>query len=214
MENSVPEHQEPRVSESRTPPARGFLHETLSTVGVLLIALVVALGLIMFVFQSYAVDGPSMETTLQNQDRLIVWKLPRTWARITRHQYVPQRGDIIVFVQSGLAQYGQEDSKQLIKRVIGLPGDRVVIKDGSITIYNKEHPDGFQPDKTLPYGANNHIPTTSGDIDLTLGSDQLFVNGDNRPDSLDSRAFGPINTDQVVGKLLFRVYPLSKAETF
>lgn len=201
---------EPVSSSSK----HGFWREALSTVGVLAIALVVALGLIMFVFQSYEVDGPSMETTLQNQDRLIVWKLPRTWARITHHQYVPQRGDIIIFVESGLAQYGQQDTKQLIKRVIGLPGDRVVVKNGVITIYNKEHPKGFQPDATLPYGANHHIPTTSGDIDITLASDQLFVNGDNRPDSLDSRAFGPIKTNQVVGKLMLRVYPLSKAEKF
>src|SRR5258708_6068941 len=62
-------------------------------VGILAIAGLLALILIMFVFRSYAVDGPSMETTLQNQDKLIIWKVPRTIARFTGHQYVPNRGD-------------------------------------------------------------------------------------------------------------------------
>jgi signal peptidase I len=175
--------------------------------------LVVALALILFVFQSYQVSGPSMQQTLHDQDRLIVWKLPRTWARITHHQYVPDRGDIVIFTESGLAQYGQENTKQLIKRVIGLPGDRVVVAHNTITIFNKEHPEGFQPDKTLPYGANITEPAEQS-IDVTLGKDQLFVCGDNRTNSLDSRFFGPIQTSQIIGKLALRVLPLTQAEKF
>jgi signal peptidase I len=154
-----------------------------------------------------------MQQTLHDQDRLIVWKLPRSWARLTHHQYVPNRGDIIIFTQSGLAQYGQENTKQLIKRVIGLPGDRVVVAHNTITVYNKTHPQGFQPDKTLPYGSNITEPAEQS-IDVTLGPDQLFVCGDNRTNSLDSRFFGPIQTDQVIGKLAVRVLPLTKAEKF
>jgi signal peptidase I len=195
-------------------PEQSALKEVLSTLGVLAAALVIALGLIGFVFQSYEVDGPSMQTTLHNQDRLIVWKTPRTWARITHHQYVPGRGDIIVFSESGLSAYGQTDTKQLIKRVIGLPGERVVVKDGTITVYNKEHPDGFQPDATLPYGKTTNIPYTTGNIDITLGNSELFVCGDNRGNSLDSRAFGPIDTGDVIGKLAARVYPFSDAQIF
>jgi signal peptidase I len=186
--------------------------EILSTFGIFVGALVVAFFIIAFVFRSYQVDGPSMQNTLQNADKLIIWKVPRTWAGITHHPYIPKRGDIVVFTETGLSQYNQQDKKQLIKRVIGLPGDRVVVKDGAITIYNKDNPNGFDPDKTLPYGKN--IPTTSGNIDVTLGSNQLFVCGDNRPDSLDSRIFGPINANQLVGKLAIRVFPLSKAEAF
>jgi signal peptidase I len=152
---------------------------------------------------------------LQNQDRLIVWKTARTWAKITGHDYIPQRGDVIVFVENGLSQYNDANSKQLIKRVIGLPGDRVVVKNGKITIYNSAHPSGFDPDKTLPYGENGkHIPYTSGNIDIELSDGQLFVCGDNRPDSLDSRTFGYINADQIVGKLVVRVFPLNKVKTF
>ena len=186
--------------------------EFFSTIGILVTALVAALLIIAFVFRSYQVDGPSMENTLHNTDKLIIWKVPRTWSSITRHAYIPNRGDVIVFTESGLGQFGQEDSKQLIKRVIGLPGDRVVVRDGTITIYNKEHPTGFKPDQTLPYGKN--IPTTSGSVDVTLGKTQLFVSGDNRPDSLDSRAFGPIEANQVVGKLVVRVFPIGQAKVF
>lgn len=188
------------------------LRELVSTLGILFTALVVAFLMITFVFRSYQVDGPSMESTLQNTDKLIIWKVPRTVAMVTGHAYIPNRGDVIVFTESGLSQFGQSDTKQLIKRVIGLPGDRVVVSDGHYTIYNKQHPQGFDPDKTLSYGKN--IPTTSGDIDVTLSSNQLFVSGDNRPDSLDSRAFGPINANQVVGKLVLRVFPINKAQVF
>jgi signal peptidase I len=186
--------------------------EVFSTLGILATALIVALLMIGFVFRSYQVDGPSMQNTLQNADKLIIWKVPRTWSRFTHHAYIPKRGDIIVFTETGLSQFGQDNTKQLIKRVIGLPGDRVVVSNGVYTIYNKANPKGFDPDKTLPYGKN--IPTTSGAVDVTLGPGQLFVSGDNRPDSLDSRAFGPINASQVIGKLVLRVFPLNDAKAF
>jgi signal peptidase I len=188
--------------------------ELFSTVGILLTALAVALLMIAFVFRSYQVDGPSMENTLQNYDKLIIWKVPRTWSDVTHHAYIPDRGDIIVFTESGLSQFGQTDTKQLIKRVIGLPGDRVVVSNGSYTIYNKAHPKGFDPDKTMGYFKSGQIPVTSGDINVTLGPNQIFVSGDNRPNSLDSRAFGPINANQVVGKLILRVYPFDTAKVF
>jgi signal peptidase I len=206
---------EPVVPASHHAPKkpRSAWRDLLSTIGVLIAALIVAFGLITFVFQSYQVDGPSMQQTLQNNDRLIVWKLPRTWARITGHQYVPKRGDVIVFTESGLAAYGQENTKQLIKRVIGLPGDRVVVKNGTITIFNKQHPQGFQPDKTSPYH-DQITEITTGNIDLTLGNDQIFVCGDNRTDSLDSRVFGPVNTSAIVGKLAVRILPINEIERF
>jgi signal peptidase I len=186
-----------------------------STIFILLLAPAIAVLLTLFVFQSYQVDGPSMEATLQNNDRLIVWKLPRTWAKVTGHQYIPKRGDVIILNESGLNSFGSPaDSKQLVKRVIGLPGDRVVVKDNVLTIYNAENPRGFQPDATLPYGQNSAIPPTSNNTDVTLSSSQLFVCGDNRPRSLDSRTFGPIESNQVVGKLVLRILPLGAVKVF
>jgi len=187
-------------------------HELFSTLAILGTALLVALFIIAFVFRSYQVDGPSMENTLQNQDKLIIWKVPRTWASITRHSYIPKRGDIIVFTESGLSQFNQPDTKQLIKRVIGLPGDKVVVGSGHYTIYNKQHPNGFDPDKSLPYGKN--LPTTTGEGTFEIGAGELFVSGDNRGDSLDSRAFGPIHANQIIGKLVLRVFPIGQAKAF
>jgi signal peptidase I len=196
------------------PRKRSRIIDILSTLFVITAALVLALLLITFVFQSYQVDGPSMQNTLQNNDRLIVWKVPRTLARITGHAYVPNRGDIIIFNESGLAAFGQTNTKQLVKRVVGLPGDHIIIKNGSITIYNQQHPNGFDPDTTLPYGKEHPLPYTSGNIDITLGKDQIFVCGDNRTDSLDSRIFGPVNVSQIIGKLIVRIYPFSHLENF
>ena len=184
----------------------------LSTIAVLLIAPIFALILTAFVFQSYQVDGDSMETTLQHNDRLIVWKVPRTWARITGNPYVPKRGDIVVFTEPSVAQFGQSASKQLIKRVVGLPGERVVVKDGKLTVYNDQYPNGFRPDKTLPYGES--IDITPGEVDVSVPKGKIFVAGDNRANSLDSRSFGPIDANNIVGKLAARVFPINNAERF
>jgi signal peptidase I len=183
-----------------------------STIAILLIAPLFALFLITFVFQSYLVDGPSMETTLQDKDRLIVWKMPRTWARITGNEYIPDRSDIIVFTEPKLVEFGQKSSKQLIKRVVGLPGERVVIKDGIVTVYNADHPDGFEFDVKLPDGSS--IESTSGELDTTVPDGSVFVLGDNRSNSLDSRAFGPVEANNIVGKLTARFLPLGEARHF
>jgi signal peptidase I len=153
-----------------------------------------------------------METTLNNNDRLIVWKTPRTWARFTRHPYLPHRGDIIIFVGRGLGEFGQDPNKQLVKRVIALPGEKVVVKDGILTVYSKSQPNGFRPDVTMPYG--KVIGETPGDNSWTVGKNQIFVCGDNRSNSLDSRAFGPIDAKDIVGKLSMRVLPLNQAQRF
>ncbi len=190
------------------------LREIISTIGVLIAALLVAFALIAWVFQSYEVDGPSMESTLNNRDRLIVWKVPRTIAKITGHPYIPHRGDIIIFTEGGLSQFGSAESKQLIKRVIGRPGERVVVKNGTVTVYNKDRPEGFNPDRTMSYGRTINPDNGDSDIDVTLSSNQLFVSGDNRPNSLDSRTFGPIHADQVVGKLALRLLPVGQLQKF
>lgn len=197
-----------------TPPKkqRSGWHDLFSTLGILAAAGAIALFLIFFVFRSYQVDGPSMANTLHNSDKLIIWKVPRTWASITGHDYIPKRGDIVVFNEPGMDSTGKD--KQLIKRVIGLPGDRVVIKDSTLTVYNKENPQGFNPDLTLPYGKEHSFPETTGNVDTTLRADQIFVMGDNRVESLDSRTFGAVNANQIVGKLVLRIFPIGQAEAF
>lgn len=183
-------------------------------IGVLAIAALLALFLISFVFRSYAVDGPSMETTLQNGDKLLIWKVPRTIARLSGNQYVPNRGDVIIFDEGNLSACGQYGKRQLIKRVIGLPGERVTIQNNTYVIYNAAHPSGFKPDLELNYNKDQHIPTTTGDVDVRLSKTQVFVSGDNRPDSCDSRHFGPIQTDQLIGKLVVRLLPANHIKVF
>lgn len=187
------------------------LRSILSTIAVLLIAPIVAIVLTAFVFQSYQVDGPSMKNTLQPNDRLIIWKLPKTWAKLTGNPYIPKRGDIVVFTEHSLTQFNEDPGKQLIKRVIGLPGERVVVADGSLTIYNQDNPQGFRPDLRISDGVVGNIPIEG---DWTIGENQIFVMGDNRTNSLDSRTFGPVNAHDIVGKLTARVLPLGEIKKF
>jgi signal peptidase I len=203
--NSPHPGDEPTFSSSLT---KDGLRSIGSAILLMVGALIIAFSIAAFIIQSYQVDGQSMETTLQNSDRLIVSKVPRTLARITHHAYVPNRGDIIIFNQSGLFDNSGNQEKQLI----GLPGERVVVKNGQITIYNNAHPQGFNPDTAGLY----HIDaaTTSGNVDLSLDHDQIFVCGDNRPNSEDSRFFGPVEANNIVGKLVLRIFPTNKAQTF
>lgn len=161
-----------------------------------------------FLFQSYRVVGHSMDPTLAEGDFLIISKIGRTFKKITRGDYEPSRGDIIVFKSP-------RDELQLVKRVIGLPGERVVVEGGTILVYNDEHPDGFDPDAETDYVDN--LPITSGNADVTVPDGHLFVSGDNREggNSLDSRnELGTIPESLVVGNLSLRIFPLSKAKFF
>lgn len=194
----------------KKPGRRGMF----SMVWKLLIALAISLFIITFVMRTYEVNGASMSSTLKNSDKLIVWKVPRTWSDLTRHQFVPARGSIIVFNEDVLTSCGQTEGNQLVKRVIALPGERVTIQKGQYVVYNAQHPDGFNPDKELGYFKGRNVPITTGDVDLKLRGNQIFVSGDNRPESCDSRAFGPIAASQVVGQVEFRMLPLSKAQKF
>lgn len=206
------QHPEFGHGAPKAPPARDGLKSIISTILLIVAAPLIALLLINFVFQSYEVDGPSMETTLQNGDRLIVLKTGKTWARITGDYYIPKRGEIIVFHKQGLQASNAGEDKQLIKRVIGLPGERIVVREGVITIYNDEFPEGFKPDREGDY--RDVIGTTSGNVDLTIPEGEVFVSGDNRDNSLDSRNFGTVSSDEIVGKLAVRIFPLDKFDTY
>lgn len=200
-------HHRDRPEEKKNSSRR----ELFSTLAILVLAPVIAILLTIFVFQSYQVDGPSMEQTLQNNDRLIVVKTGKTWAELTHKDYIPKRYSIIVFNYNGASDY-EVQNKQLIKRVIGLPGDRVVIKDSITTIYNAQNPNGFYPDKVGPEASV--INVTKGDIDYTVKPGEVFVMGDNRGNSLDSRIFGPVNSQDIIGTLSVRIFPFSSIKKF
>jgi len=209
----VTERQETDIVSGEGTSKRSGLRSILSTVGILLAAPLIAILLTAFVFQSYEVDGPSMETTLQNQDRLIVWKVPRTISRITKNDYIPARGDVVVFVKHDLYEEPGGNEKQLIKRVVGLPGERVVVANGKMIVYNQEHPNGFDPDMNTDFSRNIVTPT-NGEVDLVVGEGEVFVAGDNRVNSLDSRSFGTIKSHDIVGRMVLRIFPFNGFKSY
>lgn len=165
-----------------------------------------------FVFRSFNVLGPSMETTLYTGDRLIVNRLPVTWAQLQNKPYIPGRGQVIVFKNP---MYNKSlGDEYIVKRVIAFPGERVTVKDGILTVYNNEHPQGFQPDD------DNHGEPgspTSGEVDTTVSDGTIFVSGDHRQGdySYDSRnGLGLIPLYDIVGPVSFRIYPVTQIRTF
>ena len=115
----------------------------------------------------------------------------------------PMRGEILVF------RYPRDPSQFFIKRLIGLPGETIEVSNGSILLYNQEHPNGFSLEESYLIGEQ-----TNGKVRVTLGSDEYYVLGDNRDASLDSRSFGPIQEENIIGRVWVRGLPLSRIGTF
>jgi len=185
-----------------------------STLAILISAPIIALLLITFVFQSYVVDGPSMKQTLQDGDRLIVVKTGKTMSALRNDAYIPDRGDIIVFARFGTFDPIAGGERQLIKRVVGLPGERITVSNGVVTVFNEEEPEGFNPDTTGGY--SNLLASRGGNnsVDITIPDGQVFVMGDNRSNSQDSRVFGPIDSSEIIGRLALRIYPFDSVTTY
>lgn len=189
-----------------------FVKDAISITVFILCVLVGTLFINTFIFRSFSVVGPSMEKTMFTGDRLIVNRLPITVAQLQNKTYAPNRGQVIVFKNPRYSSGNGDEF--IVKRVIGLPGERVVLKDGSYTVYNKEHPKGFNPDDD-----NHNEPgkPTSGSVDMVVPSDELFVSGDHRQEtfSLDSRnGLGTIPLYDVVGPVSMRIFPFDKIRMF
>lgn len=183
--------------------------------GLLFFVLAVLAGTILintFVFRSFNVEGPSMEKTLYTGDRLIVDRVPVTLAELQNKQYSPDRGQVIVFKNPQFTA-GNPD-EYIVKRVIAFAGERVVLNDGHYTVYNSQHPNGFNPDD-----ANHGEPgsPTTGNVDVVVPSGTLFVSGDHRQGnySYDSRnGLGYIPLYDVVGPVSLRIFPFTAVRGF
>lgn len=160
---------------------------------VVVISMVIIIPVRYFLIKPFYVKGASMEPNFHDKQYLII-------NEISYFLGDPFRGDSVVF------RYPLDPKQYFIKRVIGLPGERIVIDNGGVTIYNSIHPQGVALEES--YLAPGTI--TSGEIDLTLSNDSYFLLGDNRTESLDSRAFGPVKRSYIVGKTLFRGWPIDK----
>ncbi len=193
-----------------------FLKDAL---GILVFIVCVLIGTLLintYIFRSFNVLGPSMESTLYTGDRLIVNRLPVTWAHLQNKPYIPERGEIIVFKNP---QYSPATGDEyIVKRVIAFPGERVTVKNGVLTVYNAKHPTGFHPDEAQKNDPGSHPGSpTSGDVDKVVTDGTLFVAGDHRVGdySYDSRSgLGLIPLYDVVGPVGMRIYPVTKIRTF
>lgn len=172
-----------------------YIYEIIKTV---IVILVIALVIRTFLIQPFVVDGNSMEPTFHNAEYLMVEKVHYTLS-------TPQRGDIIVF------KYPLNPSLNYVKRVIGLPGDRVVIANGKVVIFNNDHTEGLTLDET--YLSASQLTRVNGDgreRSWVVAPDSFFVMGDNRDHSDDSRSWGLVPKANVVGKVWVTVYPVNE----
>ncbi len=155
-----------------------------------------------FLMQIGTVSGFSMWSTLNDGQKIVINKVPIALAQIGKLQYVPKRGTIVVVSPNfGTVDTNsrEEADSLIIKRVIGLPGERVVADGGSLKVYNTEHPNGFNPDASSSWESHVQSDTSTDHIDVTLSENEIFIAGDNRPVSIDSRFNGPISTSQILG---------------
>ena len=167
-------------------------------VKIVVISAIIILPIRFFLIHPFIVKGISMEETFSNNDYLIINRLEYRFD-------TPRRGDIIVF-RSPL-----KPKDHLIKRVIGMPGDTVKIKDGYVYIYNEDFPNGKLLDESQ-YLAPNTLTYPEGEFEVR--EDYYFVLGDNRTASMDSRIFEDVSKEYIVGKVWLRGWPFDSAQTF
>jgi signal peptidase I len=168
-------------------------------VAVIVGAVVLALVIKTFLFQAFYIPSESMVSTLEVGDRVLVNKLSYRLHDINR-------GDIVVFERPE-ADESNDGIEDLIKRVIGLPGDSLVIKDGRILINGQ-----LLEEPYLDEGVTTQAgPIACAEADpCVIPDDMVWVMGDNRGSSRDSRWFGPIPDDDVIGRAFFRIWPLNR----
>ncbi|MGB4833482.1 MAG: signal peptidase I [Candidatus Moraniibacteriota bacterium] len=200
------------VSTASTPvePDEEYLSTSallLEMVKILVLAAVVIIPIRAFLFQPFFVQGSSMEPNFDDGEYLVIseFGLKHTKIPLVNIETNPfrdlSRQEPIVF------RFPRDPSQFFIKRVIGLPGETVEIKNGRVYIYNHVHPDGYALDESAYLDA----AVKTSDLGATKVADnEYFVMGDNRAFSYDSRVFGPIKKTAVIGRVLLRAWPVSE----
>ena len=164
-----------------------------------IIAVVIVVPFRMYIAQPFLVSGPSMDNTFADGQYLIVDEL-------TYETRAPQRGEVVIF------KYPLDTKKYFIKRIIGLPGETVDVKNGIVTITNPANPKGLV--LTEAYVKANGDNPARPDAHMILGADEYCVLGDNRAVSSDSRIWGSVKRDLITGRPFLRLFPLSEIGLF
>lgn len=186
-EKEVESGEENKIKKNIVVRALPFIWEFAK---IAIMASVIVLPIRYFLFQPFIVKGESMAPNFSTGDYLIV-------DEITYRFSEPQRGDVIVF------KYPKDTTQRFIKRVIGLPGETVQVKNGQVSV--------FEGDKEIVLD-EEYLPNdlkTYGDVKTTLNKDEYFVMGDNREYSFDSRAWGVVPKSDIIGKAFLRIFPVA-----
>lgn len=160
----------------------------------IIIAVVAVFIVRSFIAQPFLVSGSSMEPSFNNGNYLLV-------DEFTYNLRNPERGEVVVF------KYPKDPNTYFIKRIIGLPGETVRIKDGQVEILSGTKIQDLQ-EQYISEKSN------TGDFEKKLGPDEYFVMGDNRNFSFDSRSWGPLPKEDLIGVVRFRLWPFNEAMAF
>lgn len=174
--------------------SKGVGQEIWEIVKVIIISLAIVIPIRYFIIQPFIVRGASMEPNFKDKEYLLI-------DEISYYFKDPARGETIVF------HYPRDPKQFFIKRIVGLPGERMEIKDGKVKIYNSENPDGFV---IIESYLNPLEYETYPSLNVSLAEDEFFVLGDNRDFSSDSRIWGSLDRDMVVGRAVFRAWPFNR----
>lgn len=187
------------ISEEITPIGRGFFAASalffLEVIKVVVLAAITIIAVRTFLFKPFVVEGQSMQPNYFEKEYLLIDEL-------SYHLRAPERGEVIVLRAPVIKQ------EYYLKRVLGLPGEKIKIENGKVIVFNDEFPQG----KIVQ---ENYLDqSTSGSTTVQLGPDEYFVMGDNRGESYDSRKFGPIPKNSIVGRTWIRGFPFNRITLF
>ncbi len=196
--DKLSDQEEEGGKEEQEKAYKGFFNFFIEIVKVVIISAAIVIPVRYYLIQPFFVSGASMLPQFRNGEYLIV-------NEFTYNQEDPKRGDVIVF------RPPKDTSQFYIKRIIGLPGETVQIKEGQVIIFNQQNPWGMVLEESAYL--NEGMPT-KGSVDLSLGNEQYFVLGDNRQASSDSRYWGAVDRKFIIGKVWFRAWPFDEIKVF
>ncbi|MGC8775805.1 MAG: signal peptidase I [Minisyncoccia bacterium] len=180
---------------------RKFLFSFLEILEFIVTAVVLVFVIRTYLIQPFLVWGSSMAPNFQSGDYILIDELSLNFKSISR-------GDVIVF------KYPQNPSTYFIKRVIGLPNETIKIQENKIFVFNKEHPNGFVLNEPYLTGWIKTEIRSGKPSEFKLNSDEYFVLGDNRSYSYDSRDWGVLKKDNIVGIARLRLWPITSFSVF